>query len=228
MSPPGTPKARISWRPCYRIIPSRFPPIDLFERIADPADWEALAEIEAMTNDRIRDEIGDISLVPVADRISGPGASVVMAAFTHLGSSSRFADESFGAFYAALSLATAIAETKYHRARFLRATAEAPITVDMRAYAVDLDGRLHDIRGRSDLADIYDPADYAASQGFARRLRGEGSDGIVYDSVRDSGGECAAVFRPPLLANVRQERHLAYVWDGREITEIYEKREFSA
>ena len=29
-----------SWHPCYRIIPSRFPPINLFERVADPKDLE--------------------------------------------------------------------------------------------------------------------------------------------------------------------------------------------
>ena len=74
----------IEWQPCYRIIPSRFPPIDLFERIAPPEDWEALIALESLTNDRIRQEVGDISLVPVEERVSGPGASVVMAAFTHL------------------------------------------------------------------------------------------------------------------------------------------------
>ncbi len=84
--------SHVEWQPCYRIIPSRFPPIDLFERIAPPEDWEALIALESLTNDRIRQEVGDISLVPVDERVSGPGASVVMAAFTHLNpSGSRFA-----------------------------------------------------------------------------------------------------------------------------------------
>ena len=61
------PTARVQWRPCYRIVPSRFPPIDLFEKVADPADLEAVYAIEAMTNDRLRDEAGDLALVPPAE-----------------------------------------------------------------------------------------------------------------------------------------------------------------
>ena len=57
-------------------------------------------------------------------------------------------------------------------------------------------------------------------------LRKVGSNGIIYDSVRQIDGECAAVFRPSLLSNVRQERHLCYVWDGQKIATVYEKREF--
>ena len=50
-----------------------------------------------------------------------------------------------------------------------------------------------------------------------------GSNGIVYESVRHEGGECAAVCRPRLLSNCRQERHLCYVWDRVRIETVYEK-----
>ncbi len=40
-------------------------------------------------------------------------------------------------------------------------------------------------------------------------------------------GECVAVFRPRLLTNRRQERHLCYVWDGKGISKIYEQSEFA-
>ena len=34
----GTPPvAHVDWKPCFRIIPSRFPPIGLFDRVAAPA-----------------------------------------------------------------------------------------------------------------------------------------------------------------------------------------------
>ncbi|MFX8668676.1 RES domain-containing protein, partial [Acinetobacter baumannii] len=76
--------------------------IHLFERVADPADWDALYWIESLTHPRIRDEVGDIELVPREDRVFGPGATVIMAPFTHLDpAGSRFADGTFGAFYAA-------------------------------------------------------------------------------------------------------------------------------
>ena len=219
-------KQRIVWEPCWRIVPSRFPPIDLFERIADPADWEALIALESLTNDRIRDEVGNIALVPVEERVSGPGASVIMAAFTHPNpDGSRFSDGSYGVFYAGADLETAIAETKHHRAKFMRATSQPRMELDMRVYAVELDGELHDIRGRqAEWPLVYDPDDYSAGQALGARLRADGSAGIVYDSVRHAGGMCAAVFRPRCLASPRQERHLCYVWDGQAIATVYEKR----
>ncbi|GAB5468029.1 MAG: hypothetical protein Kilf2KO_10590 [Rhodospirillales bacterium] len=95
----------------------------------------------------------------------------------------------------------------------------------MRVYCVDLAGRLHDLRAAAALYPaVYDKADYAAGQALAKRLRAAASQGLVYDSVRRAGGTCAAVFRPRLLSKGRQERHLCYVWDGRDISEVYEKR----
>lgn len=228
MSPTDIPLTHICWRPCYRIIASRFPPISLFEEVADPADLDAVHAIEAMTNDRLRVEVGELALVPPEDRVSGPGTSAIMAAFTHLNpDGSRFSDGSFGVFYAAATVPAAVAETRHHRARFMALTREPAQELDMRVYAVDLEAELHDIRGLEEAQPaLYHPDDYAAAQTLAGRLRGAGAGGIVYDSVRDPGGECAAVFRPRLLSHCRQERHLCYVWDGAAITTVYEKRAF--
>lgn len=90
----------------YRIIPSVYPPINFFEDLVDPSEMEILWEIEHLTNERLRQEAGDIFLVPTEDRISGPDASIVMAAFTHTGKASRFTDGSFGIYYAGLSKET--------------------------------------------------------------------------------------------------------------------------
>lgn len=223
------PTSAVRWLPCYRIIPSRFPPINLFERVTDPADLETVLDIESMTNDRLRDEVGALNLVPPEDRISGPGTSPIMAAFTHLPPyGSRFTDGSFGVFYAGRTLDTAIAETKHHREAFLRATSEPRIELDMRVYAVDLDTMLHDIRGMKDtMAEVYDPSSYAASQALAIEIRNSGSSGLAYDSVRNPDGECVAIFKPRVLSNCRQERHLTYVWDGSSISTVYEKRDLN-
>ncbi|MDH3474295.1 MAG: RES family NAD+ phosphorylase, partial [Rhodospirillales bacterium] len=138
---------------------------------------------------------------------------------------SRFSDGTYGVFYTAKDLNTAIAETRHHRERFMRATDQGRMELDMRVYLVDPAAELHDIRGRrTEHPLVYRDDDYAAGQHLARTLRKQGSDGIVYDSVRRAGGECAAVFRPRLLANCRQERHLCYLWDGRAIATVYEKR----
>jgi len=220
------PLTEVTWQPCYRVIPSRFPTIHLFERIADPADWDALYWLESLTNPRLRQEVGAIDLVAPEDRVFGPGATVLMAPFTHLNpGGSRFADSTYGVFHASASLATSIAETRFHRENFLRATRQAPIELDMRSYLADVADRFHDIRGkRPVLPAIYDPDSYISSQELGRGLRRGGSNGIAYDSVRHLGGECLAIFRPRLIQSLRQGMHLRYVWDGARISRVYELR----
>jgi hypothetical protein len=219
----------VRFAPCHRIVASRLPTIHLFERVADPADWDALYALESMTNPRIRNEVGELKLVPVADRVSGPNATIVMAPFTHLSpQGTRFADGTFGAYYAAESIDTAIAETRYHGENFLRATREGPIELEKRCYVADVVCDLADIRTRrADMPDVYDPLSYAASQKLGRRLRDAGANGIAFESVRRAGGECVAIFRPRLVQNVRQSVHLRYAWDGNSITEVYEIRQMN-
>lgn len=55
------PVHREVWKRSARIIRPIYPPIDLFEEIAAPADWEALASAEAKFNPRIRDSVGDLA-----------------------------------------------------------------------------------------------------------------------------------------------------------------------
>jgi hypothetical protein len=223
---PALAVSEVRWQPCFRVISSRFPPINLFERVSSAEDWEALYWLESLTNPRLRDEVGEIELVPREDRIFGPGASVIMAPFTHLNPEvSRFADDTFGAFYAAASLDTSIAETRYHREIFLRATRQGPLELDMRTYLTDVSANFHDIRGKRDrMPDIYDPDSYVASQKLARSLRLAGSNGVVFDSVRHAGGQCLAIYRPRLIQNCRQGTHLRYVWDGQRISQVYALR----
>ncbi|HET8656759.1 MAG TPA: RES family NAD+ phosphorylase [Longimicrobiaceae bacterium] len=226
VEPEAVPVSRVLWPSCYRIIPSRFPPVQLFERVADPVDLEAVLAIEALTNDRVRDEVGLLRLVAPEDRVTGAGAGYVMAAFTHVSPmGGRFTDGTYGAYYTARDLHTAIDETVHHRERFLRATAEGPMELDMRVLRARLSAELHDVRGmRDSLPEIYHPDDYSASQALARRLRAAGSRGVAYDSVRRAGGECAAVFRPRAISRCQQTQRLAYVWDGSGIAAVYEKR----
>lgn len=208
------------WRPSHRLVPSRFPPVGLFDRVADPADLDAVFALEAMTNDRLRDEVGDLSLVPREDRISGPGSTAIMAAFTHLNpEGSRFSDGSYGVYYCAQTLETALAEVRHHREVFLRRTHEGPIRLQLRLYLADLDARLVDVRRRPE---CHRPDDYEVPQTLGRDVRSAGRDGVLYRSVRDPGGLCAAVFRPTVIHRCRQSRHYAFHYDGTRIVAIDE------
>lgn len=208
----------LRWDKTYRLIPSRYPPVDLFERVADPSDWELIAHLEGLTNDRLRDEIGDISIVPIGERLAGPGASPIMAAFTHIGFASRFTDGSFGVYYASNSFQGALSEVLHHRTRFLVRTAEPKTQFDLRTYVGRLAAKLHDIR--RGWPEVHDPDSYAQSQALAKKLRGSGSSGIAYDSVRCQFAENVAVFRPSILAaasgkpHMTQGAHLRVEWDG--------------
>jgi hypothetical protein len=216
------PIRKVRWGKTFRLIPSRYPPIDLFERVADPVDWETIAHIESLTNDRLRDEIGDISLVPVSERLAGPGASPIMAAFTHIGFASRFTDGSFGVYYASDSFDGSLSETLHHKAQFLLRTAEPKIHFDLRTYVGRINAKMHDIRDGWRLA--HDPDSYAHSQGLARRIRSAGGNGIVFDSVRHPSAENIAVFRACILAaapgkpHVTQGPHVRVEWDGAKMS----------
>jgi hypothetical protein len=218
------PQRRIRWHEAHRILPSRYPPIQLFERLTDdPAEWETLAEIESLTNPRVRDEIGEIRLVPAAERVSGPGASWVMASFTHVNPhGSRFSDGSYGVYYAARELGTAIAETVFHLGRFYAATADPPHAETMRVLIGKLDSSFHDLRGDTVWAPALDPEDYTASRALGRHLRQAGSNGIVYPSVRLAGGQCIGAFRPKAVRLPIQARHLQYYWNGRQISRYFD------
>jgi RES domain len=219
---------RVRWTQACRIVPTRHPSVNLFDRVADAQDFDALYALEAMTNERMREELGEIERVPREVRQYGPGSGPIMAAFTHVNvQGSRFSDGSYGMFYAARERATAIAETRYHHGRFLAATNEPPMHLPMRLYHVGVDARLHDLRppGAVDAA-VYHPLDYGTARVLGARLRAAGSLGVVYRSVRQTSapaGQCVGLFSPQGASRCVHAAILLYAWDGRGFSDVYEK-----
>lgn len=209
----------------FRIIPSRYPPVAVLERVASQEYFDMLFEIESLTNNRLRDEVGEIALVPEEDRIFGDGTSLIMAPFTHppaIGQGGRF-NRDFGVFYCAAEFDTALEETKYHRTKFFLDFNSEPTNIDMRELITDLNQELYSISGKqSELTDIYHVDDYSAGQGLGRKLKEANSWGLEYSSVRNDG-ICYVVFRPPALSNCRQGRHFEYQFDGEKIVYVIKK-----
>ena len=218
------PVSRVEWKGAVRIIRSAFPPIDLFEDIADPADWPLLISAEQKTNPRIMATIGNLDLVPVDRRVGGNGASYLMAPFTHVSTDrpSRFTDGSYGVLYVGDRFETALFETIHHHARFMARTKEAPgWTSQFREIIMSVDADLHDLRTLpGEQVPTLDPDSYVASQAVARQLRGAGSNGIAYPSIRHPGGECVALFYPDCASNPLQGRHFDYHWDGARVDPV--------
>ena len=211
------PEALIRWKAAPRLVPSRYPVVGLLDRVASSDDLDALFELEAWTNDRINAELGVLHVIPRDEWVTGrPLASVIMASFCHpRAGGSRFSGEDRGAWYAARTIDTALAESIYHRTEELREVAGFETRVEMRLYLADFSARFHDIRARRrGWEPLYDPLDYSASQRFGRRLLEQGSNGVVYRSVRHAEGECIACFRPPLVRNVRAGGHYEFRWSG--------------
>jgi RES domain len=212
------PITRISWRDTARLVPSRYPSVGLFDRVASRDDLDAVLELEGWTNDRINTEIGMLHAVAPDEYVAGrPMASVVMAAYCHpnpLGT--RFAGPQRGAWYGGRKTETAIAESVFHRARELREIGVTDARLQMRLYRADFRSTFHDLRGGDSRFAVWlDPASYGASQAVAARLLASGSHGIVYPSVRHAGGECVACFRPALVTNVRAAAHYEFIWEGK-------------
>ena len=212
------PVSEVAWRGAVRIIRSAWPPIDLFEDIADPADWPLLIAAEQKTNPRLMETIGNLDLVPQDRWVAGTGASYLMAPFTHVSPDrpSRFSAGAFGVLYVADRFEVALSETIHHHALFMAATAQAPgWTSQFREIVLDVAGALHDLRGGdAAFTPALDRDDYRFGQALGAQLRAAGSEGVVYPSQRHAGGQCVGLFHPDLASNAIQGRHLDYHWDG--------------
>jgi hypothetical protein len=219
------PTRRVRWKASYRLIPSRYPPINVFERIANADDWEHLYALEALTNPSLRQEAGEISLVPASRRVVGPGASVVMAPFTHASTArpTRFSNGTYGLYYAGHKFETALREVAFHMGRFYARTSDPPHEEVFRTYKGAIDSILHDLR-YGDWAIFLDPdpANYGRPQELGRQLRNAGSNGIVYPSTRHPKGECIGAFWPDVVEIPVQTKHIMLRWGGAKISDWFD------
>jgi RES domain len=217
-------------RKTHRLIASRYPTVGVFDDIATSAeDVRAAFILEALTNDRLSALAANrISALPLDEFITGPGATLVMAAFLHADEAGgRFSDGRLGAWYASFDLATAIRETVYHNTRRLKKSAGGfPNRIQMRALIANLHCSLVDVRGQTaERPELYHLDDYTPSQAFAAQLRWPAvlppANGIVFDSVRHEGGTNVCVFWPSLVPlPVLQGDHLECVWDAAGVVEV--------
>jgi hypothetical protein len=195
-------------QPAYRLIPSQFPPIGLFDTVATAADLAAVMELVGWTNDRL---VADrIARLPQAEWVVGvPNASIVMAAFLHVApGGTRFNGPELGAWYASDDLRTAAAEVGHHLRRETVARAKATMTRTYRAYATTLLGDYLDIRGqRAARPEVYASDRYDAAQKFGEQVRASGGAGLLYDSLRRRAGSNVVAHRPRNITDIVQTDH---------------------
>lgn len=208
----------------YRLINSKFPPISLFDDVADADHFDALYELQAMTNPRLQTEVGNLNLVRKEDIPFGiPGCSYATGPFTHVNpEGSRFSDGQYGVLYMGESMDVAIAEVAYHQSRYWQGV-----------HGLDYDRlvfrglkcrvrqtELHDATTIAFEDPIYDPESYTASRVFGRQLYQAGSEGLQYLSVRKPGSTCWGLFSPRHICSIVQSAHLEFIWNGKEISAV--------
>ena len=213
------------WQHQYRIIPTQAPLIDLFERTdLSERKKRALWALQARVNPRLMQEMGHLHWVRAGDMVHGPHATIVMGAFTHTRTPTRFSNGLFGVYYAAQKRDTAIFETVYHKQRRAGERSVRAQDLHMRVWVGEVLKPCYDVRA-PDYDGLHDPNDYSAGQMFTRWLLGADPDayGIVYRSVRHPGGSCLAALRPITVSLPAQGAHLVYRWDGSRITHVVEQ-----
>ncbi|MDF0750188.1 RES family NAD+ phosphorylase [Marinobacter sp. 71-i] len=208
----------------FRLINSRFPPISLFDDVADEGEFDALYELQALTNPRLQTELGNLNLIDKAEIPFGiPGCSYATGPFTHVNpEGSRFSDGQYGVLYMGDSIDTAITEVAYHQSRYWQGV-----------HGLDYDRlvfrglkckvgamAIHDAT-TIDFGDpIYDPHSYGTSRVFGRKLYQAGSEGLQYHSVRKPGATCWGLFTPRHVRSIIQSAHFEFIWNGQEISSV--------
>ncbi|NHN35911.1 RES family NAD+ phosphorylase [Pseudomaricurvus alcaniphilus] len=209
----------------YRLINAKFPPIDLFDDVADPDEFEALYELQALTNPRLQTEIGNLRLLSINEiPFSIRGCSYAAASFTHVNpDGSRFSDGSYGLMYIAESSATAIAEVTYHQHKYWQNVTGLRYDrfVFKELVCTFGVGSGLDATNLAMEDPIYAPGDYTASRALGWEVNNAAKfTALKYSSVRRSGGVCHALFTPREVRDVIQARHFEMIWDGQAIKSV--------
>jgi len=215
-------RVSFSGQESYRMVNSKFPPITLFDDVMGAEDFGTAYALQALTNPRILNELGDLALIPIEEIPFGiTGANYATAPFTHVNpDGSRFSDGSFGILYLADIAETAIAETRYHQEKYFRNVEGLHYdTVDMRCLKVKFSAELIDAVA---IDDIHAPDDYTTSRIFGDRVKKLGEAGLQYRSVRNERSICWGLMSPSHVESAFQTQHFEFVFDGESISKVRE------
>jgi RES domain-containing protein len=183
--------------------------------LVDPSLAGDLAEIEGATSGRLAAETTAAALFP-----SGrPHANFVNAAFAYWRprEPNRFNGTDRGAWYAALEVATALAEVVFHLRRELERVGDFRAVVEYAEMWASFAGAFVDLRGVAPRPACLDPdpaVGYPAGNRLADEVRAAGHNGIVYPSVRRPGGTCLVALWPHAVQTPAQGAVIRVTWTG--------------
>ncbi|BAM93139.1 hypothetical protein S58_71750 [Bradyrhizobium oligotrophicum S58] len=202
----------------YRLIPSRFPPVNVYDGLIASDRLDEIVSVENITNPRLRS-------LDRLQRNAADGANADpklqnwnLAPFAYGNpDGSTFFDEQRPCLELSLEQQTALAVSVAKRQSFMEATSEAPIGLDMRMLCTPINGVFWDLRqvSRSVAA-----MDQLSRYDLGTRMP-ENANGILYRPIERPTGACVAILTGDVLQRSQQTVHFRYVWDGSRISELY-------
>jgi len=202
---------------CYQLIPSRFPTIEVYERLGDTELQAAAKALEARTNPRLA-AINQLPGLPKqGDKAASQYQNWNHAPFTYKDPrGSFFLGPTYGCLELASDMDTALGLALLRREEFLGSTAEPAMGLDMRVFSRRITGSFHD------LTKLDPNMPSAERRKIGHQLHETGSPGVLFR--RPSFGErrFLAVFDGALLPRAIQGAHYRFVWDGERIKSIYD------
>lgn len=216
----GLPLMRVAFPRTVRLVPSARLREAVLVPLADDDDEPALlAEIEGATSGRLISEARGRGTLSAAELVHGvPHARFINASFAYARprQPNRFNPASRGAWYAALDVATCVAEVGHHLTRALADAGNFHAVVDYGEMLASMAGLFVDLRQVADHGSLHpDPAiGYPAGNAVAAATRAAGHNGIIYPSVRHAGGTCIAALWPNVVQSVVQGPMVRLTWSG--------------
>ncbi|MFN3719605.1 MAG: RES family NAD+ phosphorylase [Rhizobium rhizophilum] len=186
----------------------------------DAGELAELAEIEAATSSRMQAQATGISGLSARELVYDvPHAHFINASFAYAKprEPNRFNGETRGAWYAALSVETCLAEITFHMTEFLARTGVYEAVADYAETFCSVSGEFLDLMSKPTHPALSPDktVGYAEGNMLALEARRAGLNGIIYPSVRHAGGTCFAILRPAAVQSVRQGDVWRLTWKGR-------------
>jgi hypothetical protein len=221
---PDLPALRLVDQKGYRLINSKLPTIDIFDDVAGPEDFDALYALQALTNPRLAQEVGQLSYLSQSEIPWGiPGCSLAVAPFTHVNpGGSRFSPGDYGMLYLAEDMDTAIAEVTHHHQNYLANIEglEFDCLVFRGLTCTFSADPIHDASQLGQQHPVHSPDDYSPARAIGPGLRANGSHGVQYLSARRPGSICWGLFTPAGVSAMMQSSHYEFIWSGTDIIHV--------
>jgi RES domain-containing protein len=215
----GLPVVREAFPRTVRLVSTANRRPSILQLLVGDEDLADLSEIEGATSARLIAQDRGIEGISARELIFGiPHAAFINAAFAYSKPRelNRFNGPGRGAWYAALDVETCLKEVVFHMTDSWGRTGKYEAAVEYMELSASMAGAFVDLRRRPDHPSLHpDPSvGYPKGNALADAVRAAGHNGIIYPSIRHSGGTCFAALWPHAVQSVAQGDMYSVVWAG--------------